>query len=159
MDTRKLLTEELERYLPYNLKVKVLDYEGDVIEVKLLDIIEGKAQIEMPIFNGDKFEDETNIILVDINDVKPLLYTVRNFIELTDWFDTSDNTNIDYVANSTDRYYIDMIRKLGKRNLKNLDIEDDLMEYMLKNHIDVFGLIKSNLASNILSDEFEYFKL
>ena len=126
----KLELKHLAAYLPYNLKVIRNGFIGDLIAI-MNDEDSIAESFEFKVSCSNWWENNT-----DKNHYKPILRPLSDLIK-DEWSKVFLDSDIDNILSF---YQVD----------KNLDcIEHYLVNLLLKNHFDIYGLIEAGLAIDI----------
>ena len=142
----KLELKHLAPYLPYELKVETLDYKNDYVNQRY-DLLIGFHQ-------WDKNEQYWSCLLQhgskpDISRVKPILrplWDLDSLIE-AEFKKFADTFAVKNKSEIIDLFCYENIKTeecLADLDLRKLPYE--CIEYMFKNHYDVFDLIPAGLA-------------
>ena len=134
----KLEAKHLSAYLPYRLNMKRNGFIGILKQIKLPDEESLNEIYEFQVSCSNWWENAD-----DRNHYKPIL---RPLSDLKD--DSFIDINNQYTNTPNWDYYKEDWIASGK-NLSDTIIEYCVMQWLIKNHFDVFGLIEAELAIDI----------
>lgn len=122
-ENKDLLSKDLCSRLPYGVKV---EYENEIYDVEYVCPMYAEVKLDIP---------ETWTI--DVSEVKPYLFppssmTEEQTKELNDIFDLDVEVAITNIKNDTPNYITNLNR----------------LNWLLKNHFDIYGLIPMGLAND-----------
>lgn len=123
-EDKELLLKDLCTRLPYGVKVQ---YEGGIFTLDHISAMYEEVKLNTP-----------NSYTIDVLEVKPYLFPIESMtkVQEDEWYEVF----IDPLSKRIDRH----------TRQEDLQLQADAqafgIEYLLKNHFDIYGLIPMNLA-------------
>ena len=143
----QLQLKEIVGYLPYGVKVEILDYKSDYVG-RQYDEIRGIHQWSK---KGDWCLLTDGGSKPSLDRVKPILFPLSNF-ESENIDDIKEYLGIGQWCDHYDYYFHAWFDDAESVNKLVLQAPYEVMEFFFLNHYDVFGLIEKGLAIAVTED-------
>jgi len=133
----ELTIQELSAYLPYGLKIKVIDTSFYKYDIMTLCDKGGLSNIGL------------SYIIDNPKDFKPILRPLSEFGDSDDLKKVHEFIGLGKWCEHYDFYFACWFNDLSNVDKLVLQAPYEVFQYFLANHYDVFGLISNNLAIDI----------